>query len=168
MRVNLETEQTKPYAPDAQHERMGRWVGEWRGVARTYLDPSKPPLEAPWEGHIASLLGGRFVRFTYRSSIEGTPLAGELLIAWESGEKLWRTSWVDSFHTGSAILSSVGQLEAQALDVRGSYFAAPGHPHWGWRTELDDGKDGTLTLRMYNISPEGQEDLGVEVRLTRG
>jgi len=160
---------TKSYPPDEAHARLLRLAGQWRGVARTWLEPGKPPSEARWEGSIAPVLGGRFVRFTYGSELQGTPFAGELLIAYESGEGLWRTSWVDSFHTGTAILVSVGEggAGAQPVRVRGSYFAAPGHPHWGWRTELDDSDPAGLALRMFNVSPEGQEDLGVEVVLRR-
>jgi Protein of unknown function (DUF1579) len=160
---------TKPYTPDHAHARLARLVGSWEGLAKTYLDPSKPPVEARWEGRIESVLGGRFVRFGYRSELQGSPLAGELLVAFESGEKLWRTSWVDSFHTGTAILVSTGEGGAGAVPISltGSYFAAPGHPHWGWRTELDDREPERLHLRMYNVSPEGQEDLGVDLVLRR-
>jgi hypothetical protein len=169
MTLNLETEPTKPYTPDAAHARLARLAGDWKGHARTFIEPGKPPMEAAWEGRMARVLGGRFLRFEYRSALFDAPLAGELLIAYESGEALWRMSWADSFHTGTAILVSVGDgsPDAQPVSVRGSYFAAPGHPHWGWRTELHDGEAGALTLRMYNISPEGQEDLGVEVVLKR-
>ena len=167
MNLNLETEPTKPYSPDEAHMRLARLAGGWKGLARTFIEPGKPPLEAAWEGRMAPVLGGRFLRFEYRSELFGAPLAGELLVAYESGEGLWRTSWVDSFHTGTAILVSVGDgaPTAQPVSVRGSYFAAPGHPHWGWRTEFHDGEAGSITLRMYNISPEGQEYLGVEVVL---
>lgn len=165
--MNLENETTKPFDPAPEHTRMARWEGEWRGIARTWLDPAQPPTEATLEGRIAPLLGGRFVRFTYRSSLNGAPLAGELLIAFETSEKVWRTSWIDSFHTGSAILVSTSEPEAKDLNVRGTYFAAPEQPRWGWRTELLDPTDADLSLRMYNVSPEGKEDLGVEVALHR-
>jgi hypothetical protein len=168
--MNLETEPTKPYTPDDAHARLARLVGTWSGVAKTYLDPTQPPVEAKWEGRMAPVLGGRFVRFEYRSDVQGTPIAGELLIAYESAEGLWRTSWIDSFHTGTAILLSTGTggPDAKPVNVSGRYFAAPGHPHWGWRTELHDTEPAQLRLAMFNVSPEGQEDLGVDIVLRRG
>ena len=104
-------------------------------------------------------------RFTYRSQLEGKPLAGELLIAYESGEKLYRTAWVDSFHTGTAILVSQGNDGGGPIDVSGRWFAGEGQGHWGWRTVIDDSVAGALGIRMFNISPEGQEDLGIEIAL---
>ncbi len=166
MTVNLETVSTRPYEADDEHQRLARICGGFRGTAKTFLEPGAAPIEAAWEGRVAAILGGRFVRFAYRSSVGEKPIAGEMVIAFESSEKLWRISWVDSFHTGTAILVSVGAGGA-AIDVRGTYFAAPGHPHWGWRTVVDDTQAERLGIRMYNVSPEGEEDLGVDIELTR-
>ncbi|MDI1445491.1 DUF1579 family protein [Polyangium sp. 6x1] len=168
-KLNLETEPTQPYEFDREHERLAKLVGPWRGTAQTIMGPpGTTPIEAAWEGRIAAVLGGRFVRFEYRSSVEGKPIAGEMLIAFESGEKLWRISWVDSFHTGTMILVSVSEGGGTDINVRGSYFAAPGHPHWGWRTVVDDSQADRLEIRMYNIKPDGQEAPGVLISLTRG
>lgn len=48
-----------------------------------------------------------------------------------------------------------------SLEVRGSYAAQPG-PDWGWQTVVGPGADGTLRMVMYNVSPDGNEDLAVE------
>jgi len=166
--VNLESERTSPSVLDDAHARLARIAGVWSGTAKTWLEPGAAPMEAGWEGRAASILGGRFLRFEYRSSIGQEPLAGELMIAFESGEKLWRISWVDSFHTGTAILVSVGEsTRAAEIDVRGDYFAAEGHPRWGWRTRIDDSRADSLSIRMFNITPEGEEMPGVEVTLER-
>jgi hypothetical protein len=162
--VDLESERTGPWETDDEHKRLGRLVGTWRGTARTIMGPGATPIEASWEGRIAPILGGRLVRFAYRSSVEEKPIVGEMLIAFESGEKLWRISWVDSFHMGTGILVSTG--EGADIDVRGKYFAAPGHPHWGWRTVIDDSQ-ADLVIRMYNVTPDGEEFLGVEIKLAR-
>lgn len=165
MRIDLETARTAAFEPDAEHRRLARLAGEWKGRARTWLDPAQPALEAPWEGRIGLILGERFARFEYASSMADAPFAGELVLAFESGERVWRTTWIDSFHTGSAILVSSGAASEGPISVRGSWFAGADQPLWGWRTELDDGVDGELTIRMYNVTPEGKEALGVEVLL---
>jgi len=166
MSVDLEAEATRVYEPDEEHRRLGRLVGEWRGTAKTWFDPSAAPIEAAWEGHVGVILGGRFVRFEYRSKVGEKPIAGEMLIAFEDGEKRWAISWVDSFHTGTAILMSTGEPGATAIDVRGTWFVEADQPRWGWRTVIADAADG-FVIRMYNIKPDGEEALGVEVTLAR-
>lgn len=170
MGIDLETETTAPPELGAPHARLARLVGDWRGTSRTIFKPGSVPLEARWEGRLALVLGGRFARFTYRSSIDGQPIAGELTLAYETGEKHWRLAWIDSFHTGTTILVSTGEPGAEAIDVRGTWFAGEGHPHWGWRTIVDDAMPEALTIRMYNVPPPAigsQELLGVDVALRR-
>lgn len=152
---------------DPPHARLAELAGAWRGVVKTTFEPGKPPLEERVEGTVSLLLGGRFARFAYRSALQGKALAGELTLAWESGEKRWTTSWIDSFHTGTSILVSAGEHGAADLDVRGTYFAGEGEPRWGWRTRVET-PAGRLVLRMDNVAPGGQEDPGVVFELARG
>ena len=149
-------------------------VGRWTGTAKTYADPSNPELAevAPWDGTIEMLLGGRFLRFAYVSRAMGQPIAGELTIAYEKGDRLFRISWIDSLHTGAAILVSESKpvpesSVAATISALGTYFAGEGQPRWGWRTELDDQTDGVLRIRMFNIQPGEEETIGAEIDLTR-
>jgi len=43
---------------------------------------------------------------------------------------------------------------------RGSYAAPPG-PDWGWRTVIEIPDDDSFRMVMYNVSPEGKEELAV-------
>lgn len=147
-----------------EHERLARLAGAWTGVARTWLDPAKPPAENRFTAQAKLVLGGRFLRVEYRTSLGGTPIAGELILAFEREEGRWATAWIDSFHTGSAILVSHGLPRADSISVFGEYFVKD-HPRWGWRTAIDDAHG--LRIRMYNVTPDKQEDLGVEIELAR-
>lgn len=149
-----------------EHERMKRWAGTWAGEVRTIIDPGKPDL-AMWRGNVELLFGGRFAELVYAGEVQGRPHQGRLLIAFEKDEAQWRTCWLDTFHTGTAMLVSAGPRTDGAISVKGDYFVA-GHPRWGWRTELDDAREDRLVLRMFNVTPGGQEDPGVEVTLVRG
>src|SRR6476660_4305661 len=106
--MDLSAAATGPFSPTDVHARLARLAGTWAGTARTYADPSDPDAAevAPWDGTIAMLLGGRFLRFAYASRAMGQPIAGELTIAYEKGDRLFRMSWIDSLHTGGAILVS--------------------------------------------------------------
>lgn len=158
---------TKPLPESPVHARLSRWVGRYEGTAKTYLEPGKPPLEAPWQGEIQPLLGGRFVAFDYRSELFGDPFAGLMLVGFERDKAEFQVTWVDSFHTGTATLLSVGPEGQGAIDVKGRYYVKQTHEYWGWRTEIHDDQEGALTIRMFNATPDGQEMLGVEILLTR-
>ena len=172
--MDLSAVATGPFSPTDVHARLARLAGNWTGTARTYADPSNPEAAeaAPWDGTIEMILGGRYLRFAYASRAMGEPIAGELTIAYEKGDRLLRMSWIDSLHTGGAILVSESKPIAEgsaagAISALGTFFVGEGQPRWGWRTELDDQTDGALRIRMFNIQPGEEESLGVAIELTR-
>lgn len=71
--------------------------------------------------------------------------------------------WVDSWHMASKAMVCEGSsgLGGGRVELRGTYAAPPG-PDWGWRTVLDPGDGNTFRMVMYNVSPDGNEDLAVE------
>ncbi len=164
---------TGPFSPTDHHARLARLAGRWTGTARTYCDPSNPELAevAPWDGTSEMLLGGRFLRFVYVSRAMGQPIAGELTVAYDNGDRLFRMSWIDSLHTSATILVSESKPLPESgamatISAFGTYFASEGEPRWGWRTELDDRTAGALRVRMFNVTPAGEESIGVEIDLT--
>jgi hypothetical protein len=172
--MDLSTVATGPFSASEFHLRLARMAGRWKGTAKTYADPGDPEAAeiAPWAGTIEMLLGGRFLRFSYVSHALGQPVAGELTIAYEQGDRLFRMSWIDSLHTSAAILVSESKSTPEggapaSISVFGTYFAGEGQPRWGWRTELDDQTDGALRVRMFNIQPGEEESIGVDIELTR-
>jgi hypothetical protein len=172
--MDLSAVATGPFAPTDVHARLARMAGHWTGTAKTYADPNNPEAAevAPWNGTIEMLLSGRFLRFAYVSRAMGQPIAGELTIAYEKGDRLFRMSWIDSLHTSPAILVSESKPvpeggDAGTISAFGTYFAGEGQPRWGWRTELDDRTDSALRIRMFNVTPDGEESIGVEIDLTR-
>ncbi len=164
--MDLRTAKTVAFTPGPQHARLQRLVGSYAGTAKTFIEPGKPPLEASIEGQLDAILGGRYVRFEYSSSLSGEPLAGGLTLGFDLTEKRWMAVWLDSFHTGTAPMFSTGDGGAP-LSVLGSYAFEGAESRWGWRTEVHDEALPTLTLRMFNIAPSGEEMLGVELALTR-
>lgn len=168
--MDLADAPTGPFSPTDVHTRLARLTGRWKGTAKTYADPSNPDAfeSAPFEGAISMLLAGRFFRLAYASQAFGQPLAGELTIAYEKGDRIFRMAWIDSLHTSPAILVSESKPTGDgSISATGSYFAGEGQPRWGWRTELDDRSDGVLRIRMFNIEPGAAETIAVDIELTR-
>ena len=123
--------------------------------------------DSPSTTDLTPLLGGRFIRLDYTWAYQGSAQEGSLLIGYESGPAVVTAQWIDNWHMGEAVMSCRGTAKTDgSVDVRGSYAAPPG-PDWGWRIVLEP-RDGTaLHLVMYNITPEGDEELAVEADYTR-
>jgi Protein of unknown function (DUF1579) len=151
---------------------MGAWdqllnaAGTWRTTYKVRDPGNTFSGDSDSIARVAPVLGERFVRIDYTWSDKGKPQEGSLLAGWEKASGAVTMVWIDTWHNSDRIMVSTGVVTADgALDARGSYSAPPG-PDWGWRTQLSATKD-TLSMVMFNVSPEGKEDLAVDAQYKR-
>ncbi len=147
-----------------QHLAFAGLCGHYSGEVKTWLDPAADPDVSRGELHVSGLFGGRWLRLEMAGVVAGTQHAGEMLLGFHVDAAQYELCWVDSFHTGSNMMLSVGgRREDGVIGVTGSYEA--GGERWGWRTEIAAG-DG-LVVRAFNVTPGGEESPAIEARWTR-
>jgi len=147
-------------------DELAACAGEWRGTNRLHDPNTGAPEDTPSTLTITPMLGGRFVRVEYTWSYRGEPQEGALIVGHEPESGRAPAYWIDSWHMGHVGMTCTGTAGLDgALDVRGTY-AAPLGPDWGWRTMLGPGPD-TLAVTMYNVTPDGAEEIAVEATYTR-
>ncbi len=114
---------------------------------------------------VAPAAQGRFLTFTYTWAYEGKPQDGVLLLGHADDEVTG--AWIDSWHMGNKVMVSRGAASAAGgVSIAGTYAAPPG-PDWGWRTVVEPRVGDTFRFAMYNLTPDGEETLAVEVIYTR-
>ena len=152
---------------DGVHAQLARMAGQWEGRCRLWFEPGKPADESVQRGSIRVLLGGRVLLHEYTGRCAGEPVEGVALIAHHLDEHRYESAWAESFGTGTSIMFSTGISGDPRLSMLGSYSDGQGGSRWGWRTAIEQPDDDTLDLRMYNITPAGEEALAVEVNYRR-
>ncbi|MCE9645493.1 MAG: DUF1579 domain-containing protein [Chloroflexi bacterium] len=155
-----------PFESTTPHHFLSRLAGNWRGLSRLWLEPDKLADEAPLVGTIQLLLEGRFALYLYQTSFDGEPQHGMFTFGYNTTLAQFEASWVDSFHTGTAIMFCTGVEKENGFSVTGSYADPSGGPDWTWRTEVEL-IDGELTITAYNIDPEGGESRATETILKK-
>ncbi|MBV9789980.1 MAG: DUF1579 family protein [Chloroflexi bacterium] len=140
-------------------------AGAWTGNNRLWLPPAIEPYESPTTATLSPVVGGKLVQLAYTWSYEGDAQEGVLLIGHEPENGAVTVVWADSWHMGNKFMLCQGQIEDDRVVVRGSWSVESG-PDWGWRIELGEEAE-TLIMRMYVITPTGEEALGVEGIYTR-
>jgi hypothetical protein len=137
-------------------------AGEWRGSSRL-RDPDYGLDErSASRATVTPVLGGRFVRLDYTWSYGDEPQEGSLLMGHDPSSGACTGHWIDSWHNAHRIMACQGGGGADgAVRLTGSY-PAPSGPDWGWRIEVGPDDGGGLRVVMFNISPDGREELAVE------
>ncbi len=138
-------------------------VGAWTGN-KAVIEPGEPRHEGPCDATIAKAMRDEFLEVRYAWSYEGEPQAGLLLLTSDGDEA--RAVWFDSWHNAGTWMTLSGAVTAAgAVGLRGSY-PVEGSPDWGWRVALR-AQAAAFEIDMYNVTPEGEEEIGVELRLRR-
>lgn len=149
------------------HAELARMAGQWEGRFRLWFAPGEPVDDSVQRGSIRVLLGGRVLLHEYTGHCNGEPMQGVALTAHHLDEGRYESAWAESFGTGTALMYSTGASGDPRLSMLSSYADGQGGPRWGWRTAIEQPDDDTLDLRMYNITPDGEEALAVEVNYRR-
>jgi hypothetical protein len=153
---------------DGIHKHLTSFEGKWIGNTRTWFDPAVLSDESPVEGKITALFDGRFMLHEYKSSMQGKPYEGWMIFGYHIKNNRYQMSWVDTFHMGTGIMLSEGEVTDGNFSVTGYYGTGGEEPQtWGWRTTIEKTGNNTLIIRAYNITPEGEESLATETIYTR-
>ena len=148
-------------------EDLSKYIGSWKGINKLYLSWLPDPLRQSDSNMNVSLkANGQFLSFDYTWAYEGKPQEGLILLGGDSKSDAVQTVWTDSWHSSHTLMVSDGRADENGnVTVKGTY-KVEGHPDWGWRTDIiPNGKE--LRIVMYNVSPEGEEELAVETDFSR-
>lgn len=144
-----------------------RLVGQWVGTSKIWFEPGKLGSSSPIQGSFVRIIDGKFLRHAYSSAVDGEQQVGDETIMFNPVTNQCEISWIDSFHMNYGIMFSVGSLDENGFTVLGSYDVEPNTPPWGWRTVYQMMDDNHLKISSFNVSPDGKEDLAVEIDYTR-
>lgn len=144
------------------HKLLQMMTGHWEGITKTWFEPDLLADESPMKGTIRTILGGRFVMHEYKGILTGNPFEGMAVYGFDIKNNVIQSSWIDSFHMGTGIMVSTGNLLDNGFSVLGSYSGPEFIEPWGWRTVVELITSDNLIITAYNISPEGQEDKATE------
>ena len=153
--------------PDGAHHALAALVGEWEGPHRLWIQPFELHEETVMRGTIRPVLGGAFVVHEYTWTVDGEPQEGFALLGFDLRRGAFVSTWVDSWHNGTAAMQMTGEGDRRPIALAGSYDAPVGPP-WGWRIEYDPRPPDGLAITHFNIAPEGAgEAKAVQVEYRR-
>jgi hypothetical protein len=86
--------------PGEGQKRLAAMIGTFKVAIRTWVDPSKPPIESSASSVSAWVLGERYVQMTLAGDLQGQPFNGIGYIGFDNVGKQYQSTWMDSGSTG--------------------------------------------------------------------
>lgn len=150
-------------------EILANLVGKWRGVNRLHTSwiPENPLRESVSTAVVDLTARGRFLKIEYDWTYEDAAQEGLILVGDEKDSDLIKAFWIDSWHLSDKFMVSEGvQNGVGAISLKG-FYTVPDHPDWGWRTDFEPSDENSFQITMYNVTPDGEESLAVEMKFER-
>lgn len=142
-------------------------AGNWKGNYRLHTSwlPEKTHDSAS-ECSIELRVNDQFLAIEYDWEYEGKRQEGVMIVGCDEKSDAVQAVWTDSWHMSHKFMVCDGSAdESGRINMKG-FYSVPDHPDWGWRTEVTPNTD-SLQIVMYNVSPEGDEDIAVESDYSR-
>lgn len=148
-------------------ERLSGLVGAWKGTSRLHVPWMAEKLkESESTASVHSKMNGQFLYIEYKWMFDGEPQEGLLIIGCDPKSDAVQAVWTDSWHSKNVLMLCNGnRIEEGGITVTGHY-SVPDNPDWGWRSEIIP-KANSFRYAMYNVSPDGVEEIAVETEFVR-
>ncbi len=149
-------------------ENFQNLTGDWSGTNRLHIPwvEDDPIKESNSDAIVKTAAGNNYLQIDYGWTFDDKEQSGVLMFGFEKDSETVNAVWVDSWHQTADFMPSKGKGKNRKITFKG-FFKVPDSPDWGWRTDIDIENKDAFKINMYNVSPEGQEDLAVEMFFKR-
>ncbi len=151
-------------APGPEHKHMQVLVGKWKTTSKHWMEPGAEPSVSEGTCTNEWILGGRYLRATYKADFMGQPFQGEGISGYDRAQKRYFNIWIDN-------MSTQPMMDAGSYDESSKTFNYKGHfvmPEMGKvksRTVLRVIDNNKHVMVMYHAMP-GQDEMTKVMELT--
>lgn len=95
----------KAGAVTADHEALEYFAGRWKVESKMWAAPGAPATESVNTNAGEMILGGRYVRLSYKGEMMGQPFEGLQISGYDNIAKAYTTFWIDNSSTSFYLLN---------------------------------------------------------------
>lgn len=152
--------------PGEPHKVLAAAEGKWKTESTMWMEPGAPAQTSTGEANIKMILGGRYQRMTYRSSMMGQPMEGEGTAAYDNAKKMFVNTWVDNMGTGIMQMEGPWDEATKSMTLAGSYEDPTTGKECKMREVYTIIDDKNHKMEMYSTA-DGKEYKNMEMKMTK-
>jgi Protein of unknown function (DUF1579) len=144
-------------------QKFEKLLGKWRGKNNLYLTwIQEMPFVSDSNALINFSAQGKFLKIEYDWIHNDKKQDGLILLGNDKNSESIKAFWIDSFHQSDKLMISEGLQDPNGSISLKGFYEVKDNPDWGWRTVIESENSNSFKIKMFNVSPEGVEDLAVE------
>jgi len=157
----------KAATPGPEHKFLASMAGTWKAEVKSWESAGSQPQVSEGTGEDEVILGGRYVKSTFKSSFMNQPFEGMGLMGFDNVLKKFQGVWIDNMTT--AMMISVGDLDKTGtiLTTTDTYSNPQTGKAETSRSVLKVLDKDKKVMQMYGKGKDGKEFLMMEITYTR-
>ena len=156
----------KAGAVTAHHEALKYFAGRWKVEAKMWTAPGAPPAESVNTTEGEMILGGRYVRMSYKGEMMGMPFEGLQISGYDNLAKTFTTFWIDNTSTSFYLLKGTYDAAKKTYTFTGRW-ADPVGGETPVRMIIKIVSPDVYESETYVKGPDGKEFLNMSDRSVR-
>jgi hypothetical protein len=165
MQAMMET-YSKLATPGEPHKQFASLAGSWATKTKSWMDPSKPPMESAGSCEQKMLLDGRFLHQECTGDMMGQQFTGIGVNGYDNHTKKYVSTWMDSMGTGIYFLEGTASADGKTITQKGQYDdPIEGRMKLRGVTKIVD--SNTEIFEMYGTDKSGKERKMMEITYSR-
>lgn len=147
--------------------KLSELVGTWKGTNRLFVPWMDDKIkESDSVAVVRSKMNGQFLSIEYTWWFESEVQEGMFILGCDPRSDAVQAVWTDSWHSKDVLMLCNGSISPDGVISVLGHYSVPDNPDWGWRTEISE-SDNKMRYLMFNVSPEGVEEVAVDTEFTR-
>ncbi len=156
----------KAGAVTADHEALKYFAGRWRVEGKMWAAPGAPATESVNTNAGEMILGGRYVRLSYKGEMMGQPFEGLQISGYDNIAKAYTTFWIDNSSTSFYFLKGTYDAAKKTYTFTGRWVDPLGG-EMPVRMVIRIVSPDVYESETYTKLPDGQEFLNMSDRSVR-
>jgi hypothetical protein len=111
----------KAGAVTLDHAVLKFFAGQWDATATMWATPGAPPVTSKNTAAGELILGGRFVRLSYKGTMMGQPLEGFEIMGYDNMQKAYIVNWIDNTSTAFYLLTGSYDQAKKTFTLNGKW-----------------------------------------------
>ena len=152
--------------PGEIHKMMAQGNGEWNEEITMWMDPAAAPAKTTGTAKNEMIMGGRYQLSKTTGIMMGMPFEGMSLLGYDNAKKIFTSTWVDNFGTGTTTMEGTWDEQAKAITLTGKSVDPMTGKDLMIKEVMKFINNDTQTLEMYD-NKNGTETKTMEIKFTR-
>lgn len=152
--------------PGDVHKMLAEGTGNWTEDITMWSDPNAAPTKSTSTTNVEMIMGGRYQVAKTKGEMMGMPFEGMSVIGYDNAKKVFTSSWVDNFGTGTMTLTGTWDAATKSITFLGKSTDPMTGKDIGVKQVMKFIDSDHQEMTMFDTK-DGKETKSMEIKSTR-